>query len=248
MTDPSFDPVVHPPDRVFEGGDLDCGSGLVLLIRENMLQVPVGGILEMRSREPSVRDDLPPWCRMVGHQYLGLLQDGDTARYFIRRGGSVAAEVKALDADKDRAREYAWRVRVRATGPQKSTAYSRNFSFSVGQPASFEEKDQNPSGIEYVLGALAADLISCFADECARSNVAVDDIEATARGRLHDVFAHLGSIGGDPSYRSIELKCFASTLEAKEAVEAAWERAVGRSPLASTLRKAVDLDLKISIV
>jgi len=27
------------PDRVFDGGDLDCGSGLVLLIRENMLHI-----------------------------------------------------------------------------------------------------------------------------------------------------------------------------------------------------------------
>ncbi len=56
------------PDRVFDGGDLDCGSGLVLLIRENMLPVPVGGVLEMRSRERTVRDDLPPWCRMSGHE------------------------------------------------------------------------------------------------------------------------------------------------------------------------------------
>jgi hypothetical protein len=39
------------PDQMFDGGDLDCGSGLILLIRESMLQVPVDGILEMRSRE-----------------------------------------------------------------------------------------------------------------------------------------------------------------------------------------------------
>ena len=61
------------PDHVFDGGDLDCGSGLVLLIRENMQKVPVGGILEMRSLETTVCDELPPWCRMVGHEYLGLL-------------------------------------------------------------------------------------------------------------------------------------------------------------------------------
>ena len=27
------------PDVVFDGGDLDCGSGLVLMIRESMLRV-----------------------------------------------------------------------------------------------------------------------------------------------------------------------------------------------------------------
>ena len=58
-------------DMVFDGGDLDCGSGLILLIRENMIKTPLGGILEMRSREPTVAGDLPPWCRMAGHEYLG---------------------------------------------------------------------------------------------------------------------------------------------------------------------------------
>ena len=38
---------------MFDGGDLDCGSGLILLIRDAMRQVPVDGILEMRSREPN---------------------------------------------------------------------------------------------------------------------------------------------------------------------------------------------------
>ena len=61
------------PDNIFDGGDLDCGSGLILMIRENMLKIPLDGILEMRSSEPTVADDLPPWCRMVGHEYLGSL-------------------------------------------------------------------------------------------------------------------------------------------------------------------------------
>jgi hypothetical protein len=45
-------------DHVFDGGSLDCGSGLILLIRQNMLQVPDGGILEIRSSEPTVKAEL----------------------------------------------------------------------------------------------------------------------------------------------------------------------------------------------
>lgn len=41
------------------------------MIRDNMLKVPARGILEMRSREPTVSNDLPPWCRMSGHEFLG---------------------------------------------------------------------------------------------------------------------------------------------------------------------------------
>ena len=55
------------PDAVCDGGNLDCGSGLLLLIRKAVNEVPAGGVLEIRSTEISVREDLPAWCRMTGH-------------------------------------------------------------------------------------------------------------------------------------------------------------------------------------
>jgi len=238
------------PQAVFDGGDLDCGSGLVLLIREHMLGVPEGGVLEMRSREPTVRDDLPPWCRMVGHEYLGALEAGDHVRYFVRRGSrrAAAAEEEALASDKRKAKEYEWRARVRSTGHLRSTVYCRNFSFEVGQPASFEEKDRAPSAVEYVLGALGADLATAYATECARAGLTVDDVEITVRGKLANVLAHLGLEEGDPSFARIAVKCFASTPEDEGAVRAAWDRTVERSPLVATLRKAVECEIKLSIV
>ena len=236
------------PDRMFDGGDLDCGSGLALLLREQMLQLPVGGVLEMRSREPTVADDLPPWCRMTGHEYLGSLPAADCVRHFVQRGQPTVDEEKALQDDKKRARDYEWRVRARSTGHLKSTVYFRNFSVDVGQPASFEEKDEHPSAVEYLLAALAGSLSTAFATECAKDGLEVDDIEIAVKGKLENVLAHLGIEQGDPSIRSIELKCFASTLDDAETVRAAWQRTLGRSPLAQTLIKAVQLESKIAIV
>lgn len=236
------------PDRVFDGGDLDCGSGLVLLIRENMQEVPVGGVLEMRSREPTVRSDLPPWCRMVGHEYLGAHDDEGCVRYFVRRGESAPEEEKALTEDKEKARSYEWRVRARSTGSLRSKVYCRNFAFETGQPASFEEKDRNPSAVEYLLGGLAGDLAVGFATECSRSGLEVDDVEITARGRLHDVLAHLGLQEGDPSFAAIEVKAFASTFDDADAVREAWERTLRRSPIAATLRKAAEVSFKLAVV
>jgi len=60
--------------------------------------------------------------------------------------------------------------------------------------------------------------------------------------------SHLGLEDGDPSFSSIELKCFASTLDDEAEVRRAWERTVTRSPLASTLAKALDLQVKLAIV
>ena len=236
------------PDRVFEGGDLDCGSGLILLIREHMQYVAEGGILEMRSREPTVQSDLPPWCRMVGHEYLGVLDAAGYRRYFVRKGAGAQQEAHALEQDKQRAKAYVWRARARASGHLASTVYCRNFSFQVGQAASFEEQDAHPSAVEYLLGALAGSLCTAFATECARAGLEVDDIEMSISGRLANVLAHLGIEEGDPAFAAIEAKCFASTFADEGQVRSAWERALARAPLAATLGKAVDIQWKLAIL
>lgn len=238
------------PDHLLDGGDLDCGSGLVLLIREHMQRVPEGGILELRSRERTVCDDLPPWCRMVGHEYLGELP-GEVAgqkRYFVRRGVVAAQEAATLADDKARAREYEWRLRARSTGGMRTTAYCRNFSFVVGQPASFEAKDQHPSALEYLLGALAGDLATGFATAGARAGLQLDDVEITVRAKLHNVLAHLGLEEGDPSLEVVKIKVFASTLDDEARVRAVWDDVLRRSPLASTLAKATRLETQMSTI
>jgi TusA-related sulfurtransferase len=244
-------PAPWTPDHLLDGGDLDCGSGLVLLIREHMQRVPEGGILELRSRERTVCDDLPPWCRMVGHDYLGSLPGvvADQKRFFVRRGAAAAAtESAALAADKARARGYEWRLRARSTGGLRSTAYCRNFSFVVGQPASFEERDDHPSALEYLMGALAGDLATGFATACSQVGLQVDDVEITVRAKLHNVLAHLGLEEGDPSLESLSLKAFASTLEDETRVRTVWDEVLRRSPLFTTLAKATRLETQLTTI
>lgn len=236
------------PDHIFDGGDLDCGSGLVLLIRENMKKVPVGGIMEMRSHEPTVCDDLPPWCRMVGHDYLGLIGSPKHARYFIRKNATVKDDEKALEEDKNRAKEYEWRARTRSTGHLKSTVYCRNFSFEVGQPASFEEKDKYPSALEYLVGALSASLTTAFSTESCKAGLAIDDVELTIRCKLENIMAHLGLEQGDPGIANIDIKCFITSMDDKQKIKSVWEDTLRRSPLYMTLLKATTITVKVNIV
>jgi hypothetical protein len=236
------------PFDVLDGGDLDCGSGLVLLLRDRMLEVPLGEVLELRSREPTVRGDLPPWCGMVGHEFLGELPGDDCTRYFIRRGEKAAQDAEALERDKEQARGYEWRTRIRHRGGLRSTVYCRNLQFDVGQPASFEERDEHPSAVEYVLGALGGALAAGFAAECSKAGLEVDDVELTVRGQLVNVLAHLGLEQGDPAFSRIEVRCFASTFDDEAQVRRAWTLTVERSPIVATLNRACELDLKLSIV
>jgi TusA-related sulfurtransferase len=236
------------PDHVFDGGDLDCGSGLVLLIRENMKKVPVGGIMEMRSNEPTVCDELPPWCRMVGHEYLGLAGTPQKARYFMRKNGVVKDDDIALEEDKNRAREFEWRARTRSTGHLKSTVYCRNFSFDVGQAASFEEKDKYPSAIEYLIGALSASLSTAFSTESARAGLEIDDVEITIRCKLENILVHLGIEKGETSISNIDIKCFITSNEDAQKIKYVWENTLDRSPIYTTLKKSVPMKVKVNIV
>ena len=60
-------------DISFDGGDLDCGNGLLLLIRQRLDPLAPGQLLEFRSTEISVDGDFPAWCRLTGHGLVSAL-------------------------------------------------------------------------------------------------------------------------------------------------------------------------------
>ena len=64
----------EPADR-FDGGDMDCGNGLLLQIRRRIDPLERGQLLEIRSTEPSVAEDLPAWCRMTGNDLVSTWHD-----------------------------------------------------------------------------------------------------------------------------------------------------------------------------
>ena len=56
-----------PVLALVDGGSMDCGSGLLLLITRAMRRVSPGELVGVRSLEPSVDTDLPVWAQLVGH-------------------------------------------------------------------------------------------------------------------------------------------------------------------------------------
>lgn len=80
MTDP-----LHP-DVTFDGGDLDCGGGLLLLIRRHIDPLDRGQLLEIRSTEPTVEVELPAWCRLTGNELVRVTHDGRERRFVVCKG------------------------------------------------------------------------------------------------------------------------------------------------------------------
>jgi 5-methyltetrahydropteroyltriglutamate--homocysteine methyltransferase len=78
----------HPfePDASFDGGDLDCGNGLLLLIRRHIDPLDRGQLLEFRSTEISVEEDFPAWCRMTGNELVSLVRRGRERSFLVCKG------------------------------------------------------------------------------------------------------------------------------------------------------------------
>ena len=74
------------PDASFDGGELDCGNGLLLLIRQHIDPLARGQLLEFRSTEISVEEDFPAWCRMTGNELVSLVRRGRERSFLVCKG------------------------------------------------------------------------------------------------------------------------------------------------------------------
>lgn len=63
----------------FETADLGCGTGLPREFRARIGQIPVGHRLEVVTRDPAAREDLPSLARMLGHRVVGVEKGADGA-------------------------------------------------------------------------------------------------------------------------------------------------------------------------
>ena len=84
-----MDPVdqhTHEPDASFDGGDLDCGGGLLLLIRRHIDPLEPGGLLEILSTDSTVEIELPAWCRLTGNELVSWTKSGGRRSFLVCKG------------------------------------------------------------------------------------------------------------------------------------------------------------------
>lgn len=91
MTQPTAHP--YPPSASFDGGDLDCGNGLLLLIRQHIDPLDPGQLLEIVSVEPTVETDLPSWCRLTSNELVNIHRDGPRRHFLVSKGPFTAPDV-----------------------------------------------------------------------------------------------------------------------------------------------------------
>jgi tRNA 2-thiouridine synthesizing protein A len=45
----------------------------------------VGEVLEIISTDEGIRGDMPAWCKMSGHEFLGLEEEAGVYRVYVRK-------------------------------------------------------------------------------------------------------------------------------------------------------------------
>ena len=76
----------HEPDVSFDGGDLDCGGGLLLLIRRHIDPLDRGGLIEILSTDSTVEVELPAWCRLTSNELVSWTKHGGQRSFLVCKG------------------------------------------------------------------------------------------------------------------------------------------------------------------
>ena len=104
----------HTPDVSFDGGSLDCGSGLLLLIRCHIDPLECGGLLEILSTDSTVEVELPAWCRLTSNELVSWTRQGIQRSFLVCKGLLLERAPAAPEAP---AAIAAGQVRVQVTVP-----------------------------------------------------------------------------------------------------------------------------------
>ncbi|MBF0627014.1 MAG: sulfurtransferase TusA family protein [Magnetococcales bacterium] len=64
-----------PPNRIIDARRLLCPMP-ILKVDAAMRDMRTEEILEVRATDPGLTQDLPAWCRVNGHRFLGMRQEG----------------------------------------------------------------------------------------------------------------------------------------------------------------------------
>lgn len=80
---------------IIDGGDRACVR-LLLELRARMEPLPAGSVVHLIATDPAAPIDIPAWCHLTGHAYLGpVTVAGDSRSAYALR---VAAKARPTDA------------------------------------------------------------------------------------------------------------------------------------------------------
>lgn len=83
----------EPPTRTVDGSGLLCVQ-LLLQLRTQIAELTAGTIVEVITTDPAAPLDLPAWCHLTGHGYLGTVTGAEPPTHRLQ----IAADPRRTKA------------------------------------------------------------------------------------------------------------------------------------------------------
>jgi hypothetical protein len=149
----------------------------------------------------------------------------------------------------DPSTSFTWHLRAITRDARTTTVFARRHRFDVGRPLEFDVEDRQVSALEYALGGLVADIAGGLQALARQRRVRVEQVEARVEAELENALTYLGVVGeeGTPRLENVRVHVYAKSLEEEARVREVWDEMLRRSPLVSTLRRCVNLDLSLNV-
>ncbi|HUJ16450.1 MAG TPA: sulfurtransferase TusA family protein [Nitrospirota bacterium] len=72
------------PDAVLDCVGLACPMP-ILKTSNKIKELKSGQVLEVQADDDGIEKDMPAWCKMTGHEYLGLTKQAGEYHVFVRK-------------------------------------------------------------------------------------------------------------------------------------------------------------------
>jgi TusA-related sulfurtransferase len=57
----------------------------IIQTAQKIKQMKIGEVLEVVSTDKGIREDMPAWCRQTGQKFLGIEEDGETFKVYVKK-------------------------------------------------------------------------------------------------------------------------------------------------------------------
>jgi TusA-related sulfurtransferase len=71
-------------EKIVDARGTSC-PGPILAAKKGIPSVSVGGVMEVQATDSGTTKDLPAWCKKMGHDYLGVVEEPGYMRLFVKK-------------------------------------------------------------------------------------------------------------------------------------------------------------------
>jgi hypothetical protein len=130
------------------------------------------------------------------------------------------------------------------------TLHVRSLTLTGLGRASWATAAEAPSALDYLLAALATDLVTGLAEESRRAGHVLSDVELRLEAFLENPLVVAGVVGerGSPRVSSIRGSLYVGSVLVEAEARALWQQTCERAPVLASLAPGVPIEIELKWV